>query len=76
VTRRLTFVLSAGPYAGQGAESALRLGAAALDAGHRPAIFASADGVCAFVKNQKTAGVFDVGAAATAFLERGGEAHL
>ena len=74
--KRLTFVLSASPYSGQTAATVLKLGTAALDAGHRPAVFATADGVYGFVKGQKVAGVFDVGAAAEAFLSRGGEVHL
>lgn len=74
--RLLTFVLSASPYSGQAAGSALTLASAARDAGHRAAVFATADGVSGFVKDQQTAGVFDVGAAAAAFLSRGGEVHL
>ena len=74
--RLLTFVLSAGPYSGQAAPSVLTLARAALDAGHRATIFATADGVHGFVKEQNVAGVFDVGAAAVAFLSRGGHVHL
>ncbi len=76
MTRVLTFVLSASPYSGQAAATALTLAGAALDAGHRAAVFATADGVSGFVTGQRTAGVFDVGAAAAAFLSRGGEVHL
>jgi predicted peroxiredoxin len=54
----------------------LKLAAAALDAGHRATIFATGDGVYGFVKEQKTAGVFDVGGAAQAFLARGGAVDL
>ena len=74
--KRVTFVLTASPYSGQAAASVLKLATAALDAGHRPAIFATADGAYGFVKGQKPAGVFDVGVAAEAFLARGGEVHL
>jgi sulfur relay (sulfurtransferase) DsrF/TusC family protein len=73
---RVTFVLTASPYAGDTAATVLKLATAALDAGHRPAIFATADGTYGFVKGQEAAGVFDVGAAAQAFLARGGEVHL
>lgn len=73
---RLTFVLAASPYSGQSAGTVLKLAAAALDGGHRPAVFATADGVYGFVKGQKPASVFDVGAAVEAFLARGGEVHL
>jgi sulfur relay (sulfurtransferase) complex TusBCD TusD component (DsrE family) len=72
----MTFVLSAGPYTGQTAASVLKLAGAALSAGHRATIFATADGVAGFIKGQKVAGVFDVGAAAERFLARGGEVFL
>ncbi len=74
--KRLTFVLTASPYSGETAGTVLKLATAALDAGHRPVIFATADGAYGFVKGQTPAGVFDVGAAAEAFLTRGGEVHL
>ena len=76
MAKRLTFVLTASPYSGETAATALKLAAAALDAGHRPAIFATADGAYGFVKSQTPAGVFDVGATAEAFLARGGEIDL
>ena len=76
MNRLMTFVLSAGPYSGQTAASVLKLAGAALDAGHRATIFATADGVAGFVKGQKGAGVFDVGTAAQRFLARGGEVFL
>lgn len=74
--KQLTFVLTASPYSGETAATVLKLATAALDAGHRPVIFATADGAYGFVKGQTPAGVFDVGAAAEAFLTRGGEVHL
>lgn len=76
MSTRLTFVLTASPYSGGAAGTALKLATAALDAGHRPAIFATADGVYGFVKGQSPAAVFDVGSAAEVFLARGGEVHL
>jgi sulfur relay (sulfurtransferase) complex TusBCD TusD component (DsrE family) len=76
MTRLMTFVLAAGPYSGQPAASVLKLATAALDAGHGATIFATADGVSGFVKEQKGAGVVDVGAAAERFLARGGEVFL
>jgi sulfur relay (sulfurtransferase) complex TusBCD TusD component (DsrE family) len=76
MSRLMTFVLSAGPYTGQTAASVLKLAGAVLDAGHRATIFATADGVSGFIKGQKVAGVFDVGAAAEAFLARGGKVFL
>jgi sulfur relay (sulfurtransferase) complex TusBCD TusD component (DsrE family) len=74
--KRFTFVLTASPYSGETAATVLKLASAVLDAGHRPAIFATADGAYGFVKGQAPAGVIDVGAAAEAFLTRGGEVHL
>jgi sulfur relay (sulfurtransferase) complex TusBCD TusD component (DsrE family) len=76
VERRLTFVLSASPYSGQTAATALKLAAAALDGGHRATIFATADGVYGFVREQKATAVFDVGGAVEAFLARGGAVDL
>ncbi|MBI4590241.1 MAG: DsrE family protein [Candidatus Rokubacteria bacterium] len=74
--KRLTFVLSASPYSGQTAATALKLATAALAAGHRATIFATADGVYGFVKGQQATAVFDVGGAAAAFLARGGAVDL
>lgn len=73
---RMTFVLTASPYSGAAAATVLKLATTALDGGHRPAIFATADGVYGFVKGQTATGVFDVGAAAETFLAQGGEVHL
>ena len=72
----LTFVLTASPYSGQTASTVLKLASAALDAGHRTQIFATGDGVYGFVKGQKPASVFDVAAAAGAFLAKGGAVAL
>jgi sulfur relay (sulfurtransferase) DsrF/TusC family protein len=74
--KHLTFVLTASPYSGQAAATALKLATAALDARHRATIFATADGVYGFVKGQKATAVFDVGGAAEAFLARGGAVDL
>jgi sulfur relay (sulfurtransferase) DsrF/TusC family protein len=74
--KRLTFVLTASPYSGQTAATVLKLASAALDAGHRPAIFASGDGVYGFVREQRATGVFDVRGAAEALLARGGAVDL
>lgn len=76
MSKQLTFILRASPYSGQTAATVLKLATAALDAGHRPAIFASGDGVYGFVKGQATAGVFAAGAAAEAYLARGGAVDL
>ena len=76
MAKRVTFVLTASPYSGETAATVLKLASAVLDAGHRPTIFATADGAYGFVKGQAPAGVTDIGAAAEAFLTRGGEVHL
>lgn len=76
VEKRVTFILKASPYSGQTAATVLKLGTAALDAGIRSTIFATADGAYGFVKGQKATGIFDVGAAAEAYLARGGLVEL
>lgn len=76
VGKHLTFILTAGPYSGQTPATVLKLASAALTAGHRATIFATGDGVYGFVKGQKPTGVFDVAAAAEAFLADGGCADL
>lgn len=73
---KLLFFLTAAPYSGQTAATALKLAAEALTLGHSVNIFASGDGVYGFAKGQKVAGVFDVIASAEAILSRGGEVHL
>lgn len=73
---RLTLILKASPYSGQTAGTALALGLAALAAGRPTTIFGTADGTYGFVRGQRTAGVFDVGRAAEAFLAGGGAVEL
>jgi len=73
---RFLFVLTASPYGGQTAATALKLARAALDLGHGVTIFATGDGVHGFVKAQAPQGVFDVGTAARAILARGGAVDL
>jgi sulfur relay (sulfurtransferase) complex TusBCD TusD component (DsrE family) len=74
--RKFLFFLTASPYSGQTAATALNLARAALEAGHQSTIFATGDGVYGFMKGQKTAGVFDVGAAVEDFLASGGTVDL
>jgi sulfur relay (sulfurtransferase) complex TusBCD TusD component (DsrE family) len=74
--QRFLFFLTASPYGGQTAASALRLAQAALDLGHGVSIFATGDGVHGFVKGQAPKGVFDAGGAAGAILARGGTVDL
>ncbi len=72
VDRRLTFILTASPYSGQTAATVLKLARTALDAGIRPTIFATGDGVYGFVRDQKATAVFDMGGAAEAFVNEPG----
>ena len=74
--KKFLFFLTASPYSGQTAGSALGLARAALEAGHQSTIFATGDGVYGFVKGLKATGVFNVGAAVEAFLARGGAVDL
>jgi len=74
--KKFLFFLTASPYGGQSAGTALSLASAALEAGHQSTIFATGDGVYGFVKGLKATGVFDVGAAAETFLARGGAVDL
>ena len=74
--KKFLFFLTASPYSGQPAGSALGLARAALEAGHQSTIFATGDGVYGFVKGLKATGVFNVGAAVEAFLAGGGAVDL
>ena len=76
MAKRLTFVLRASPYSGQTAATVLKVATAALEAGERPTIFATGDGVYGFVKGQKATAVFDVAGAVGAYLARGGVVDL
>jgi sulfur relay (sulfurtransferase) DsrF/TusC family protein len=76
MAKRLTFVLRASPYSAQTAATVLKLATAAREAGERPTIFATGDGVYGFVKGQKATAVFDVAAAVQVYLARGGAVDL
>jgi sulfur relay (sulfurtransferase) complex TusBCD TusD component (DsrE family) len=55
--RTLTIFLTAAPYAGEHVSTAMRLARAALEAGHRVNLFASADGVYAFTTGHRAKGL-------------------
>ncbi len=55
--KTLTIFLAAAPYAGQHASTAIRLARAAIKAGHRVNIFASADGVYGFTVGHRAKGL-------------------
>jgi len=55
--KTLTIFLAATPYSGEQASTAIRLGRAAINAGHRVSIFASADGVYGFTVGHRAKGL-------------------
>lgn len=55
--KTLTILLTTAPYAGERASTAMRLAKAALEAGHRVNLFASADGVYAFTAGHRAKGL-------------------
>jgi len=74
--RKFLLFLTASPYGGQTAATALNLAKATLDIGHEVTVFATGDGVQGFMKGQAPTGVFDVGASAEAILAKGGAVEL
>lgn len=69
--RTLTIVLAGTPYGSERAAQALRLAGAALDAGHRVNLFASADGTYAALSGQVAKGLPDIGAELEELIGRG-----
>lgn len=55
--KTLTIFLAVAPYAGEQASTAMRLARAAINAGHRVNIFASADGVYGFTLGHRAKGL-------------------
>lgn len=74
--RTLTIFLAAPPYAGQDADTALRLAGAALAKGHTVHLFASADGVYIAQAGQHPAGVPDIPAMLASLIEQGLKVEL
>ncbi len=69
--KTLTIFLTAAPYAGEHASTAVRLATAALEAGHRVNLFASADGVYAFTAGHRAKGLPDAEAGFRRLIEHG-----
>lgn len=69
--RTFTIFLTAAPYAGEAASTAMRLAKAALDAGCRTNLFASADGVYAFTLGHRAKGIPNAEAGFRALVEQG-----
>lgn len=74
--KTLTIFLSAAPYAGESASTAMRLAKAALDAGHHVNLFASADGVYGFTVGHRAKGLPDAEAGFRLLMERGQHVEL
>ena len=74
--KTLTIFLSAAPYAGESASTAMRLAQAALDAGHRVNLFASADAVYGFTQGHRAKGLPDAEAGFRLLMERGQHVEL
>ncbi len=74
--KTLTIFLTAAPYSGQAASTAMRLARAALDAGHHVNLFASADGVYGFTVGQRAKGIPDAEAGFRLLIERGQHVEL
>gem|GEM_PF-226493 len=74
--KTLTIFLSAAPYSGESASTAMRLAKAALDAGHRVNLFASADGVYGFTVGHRPKGLPDAEAGFRRLMEQGQHVEL
>jgi sulfur relay (sulfurtransferase) complex TusBCD TusD component (DsrE family) len=74
--KTLTLFLSAPPYAGQAASTAMRLAKAALEAGHQVNLFASGDGVYVFTTGHRPKGIPDVEAGFRALVAQGQHVEL
>jgi len=74
--KTLTIFLTAAPYSGGSTSTAMRLAKAALDAGHRVNLFASADGIYGFTVGHHVKGVPNAEAGFRLLIERGLRAEL
>ena len=74
--KTLTIFLSAAPYSGEAASTAMRLARAALDAGHDVNLFASADGVYGFTRGHRVKGIPDAEAGFRQLIEQGQRVEL
>lgn len=74
--KTLTIFLTAAPYAGEAASTAMRLARAALKAGHRVNLFASADGVYGFTVGHRAKGLPNAEAGFRLLMEEGQRVQL
>lgn len=74
--KTLTVFLTAAPYAGEFASTAMRLAKAALEEGHRVNLFASADAVYGFTVGHRAKGLPDAEAAFRLLIEQGQHVEL
>ncbi len=74
--KTLTVFLTAAPYSGESASTAMRLARAAHDAGHHVNLFASADGVYGFTVGHRVKGIPDAEAGFRLLIERGQRVEL
>lgn len=74
--KTLTIFFTAAPYAGESASTAMRLAKAALEAGHRVNLFASADGVYAFTTGHRAKGIPNAEAGFRLLIEQGQHVEL
>lgn len=74
--KTLTIFLTAAPYAGEFASTAMRLAKAALEAGHQFNLFASADGVYGFTVGHRAKGLPNAEAGFRLLIEQGQHVEL
>jgi len=74
--KTLTIFLAAAPYSGQSASTAVRLARAALDAGHRVNILASADGVYGFTVGHRAKGLPNAETGSRELIAQGAHVEL
>ncbi len=74
--KTLTIFFAAAPYAGEHASTAMRLARAAIAAGHRVNIFASADGVYGFTVGHRAKGLPNAETGFGGLIARGAHVEL
>ncbi len=74
--KTVTIFLTAAPYSGESASTAMRLAKAAYDAGHHVNLFASADGVYGFTVGHRVKGIPDAEAGFRLLIEWGQRVEL
>jgi sulfur relay (sulfurtransferase) complex TusBCD TusD component (DsrE family) len=74
--KTVTIFLTAAPYAGEAASTAVRLAKAAMEAGHKVNLFASADGVYAFTMGHRVKGMPNAQEGFRVLIEQGQHVEL